>query len=98
MAAAKGVKIKGYSKLVLNQLTKEYKCIKENISLYFVTTNLLLRRFYSVDIKYVPGLENQEANDLVQIAPSYRISKEKFVELIEVIEKLILTNILPLNC
>jgi ribonuclease HI len=33
----KHVEIKGDSELVVKQLTKEYKCVKENIIIYFVT-------------------------------------------------------------
>lgn len=50
----KGVGIRGDSKLAVKQLTKEYKCIKENLLLYFVMANVLLRRFDEVDIKHVP--------------------------------------------
>lgn len=46
------------SKLVVKQLTKKYKCIKEKLLIYFVKDNLLLRRFNIVHIKHVPQLEN----------------------------------------
>ncbi|XP_045809707.1 uncharacterized protein LOC123915192 [Trifolium pratense] len=86
---ARDVKIKGDSELVLKQLTKEYKCIKEHLIRYFVIANALLKRFDSIDIEHVPRIENQEANDLAQIASGYKVSKAKLEQLIEIKEKLI---------
>jgi hypothetical protein len=43
-----------------------------------------------VDIEHVPRLENQETNDLAQIASGYKISKEKLTQLIEIKEKLVI--------
>lgn len=43
----------------------------------------------------MPGLENQEANDVARITSGYRVSKEKLEELIEAKEKLILNSTLP---
>jgi propanediol dehydratase large subunit len=40
----------------------------------------------------VSRIENQEVNDLAQIASRYRVSKEKLEKLIEIKDKLILTN------
>ncbi|CAJ2674166.1 unnamed protein product [Trifolium pratense] len=39
--------------------------------------------------EHVPRIENQEANDLAQIASGYKVSKEKLEQLIEIKEKLI---------
>ncbi|XP_050894658.1 uncharacterized protein LOC127101322 [Lathyrus oleraceus] len=78
------VEIKEDSKLVIKRLTKEYKCIKENLIMYFVIANRLLKKFEYIDIKHVPRIKTQEANDLAQIASGYRISKEKLEELVEV--------------
>ncbi|CAJ2657607.1 unnamed protein product [Trifolium pratense] len=86
---ARDIKIKGDSELVLKQLTKEYKCIKEHLIRYFVIANALLKRFDSIDIEHVPRIENQEANDLAQIASGYKVSKAKLERLIEIKEKLI---------
>ena len=60
--------------------------------MYFVKENSLLRRLDIVDIKNVPWFENEEANDLAQIASGYRASKEKLEDLTEVKDKLILTS------
>ena len=79
---AKDVEIKGDSKLVIKQLTKEYKCVKENLIIYFATTTALLKRFDRENIQHVPGIENQEANDLAQIDSGYIITKIKFNDFI----------------
>jgi ribonuclease HI len=85
---AKDVEIKGDSKLVVKQLTKEYICVKENLIIYFATATALLKRFDRANIQHVPRIENQEANDLAQIASGYRIPEIKFNELIKIREKL----------
>ena len=56
--------IRGDSELAIKQITKEYKCIKENLIMYLVVVNRLLRRFEYVNIKHIPRLKNQEATDL----------------------------------
>jgi len=86
---AKNVKIKVDSELVVKQLTKEYKCISENLIRYFVSSNSSLSNFDFVNIQHVPRIENQVANDLAQVASGYKVSKEKLKELIEIKDKLI---------
>ncbi|XP_058784623.1 uncharacterized protein LOC131659451 [Vicia villosa] len=89
------VEIKGDLELVIKQLMKEYKCIKENLIMYFVIANRLLKKFKYIDIKHVPGIKNQEANDLAHIASGYKISKEKLEELVEVRGKAKATRLSP---
>ncbi|XP_050908575.1 uncharacterized protein LOC127122253 [Lathyrus oleraceus] len=67
------VEIMGDSELVIKQITKEYKCVKENLIMYFIMANRLLRRFEMVSIRHIPRLENQVANDLAQIESGFRI-------------------------
>ncbi|KAK2394865.1 hypothetical protein QL285_056650 [Trifolium repens] len=86
---ARHVKIRGDSELVIKQLTKEYKCIQEHLMKYFVIVFSLLKQFESYVIQHVPRIENQEANDLAQIASGYKMSKATFEELIEIKYKLI---------
>ncbi|WJX45968.1 hypothetical protein P8452_32810 [Trifolium repens] len=45
------------------------------------------------DIEHIPRLENQEANDLAQIASGYKMSKEKLTQLIEIKEKMVLQEL-----
>ncbi|XP_058759340.1 uncharacterized protein LOC131632610 [Vicia villosa] len=91
------VEIKGDSELVIKQLTKEYKCIKENLIMYFVMTNRLLKKFEYVDLKHVPRIKNQETNNLAQLASGYKVSKERLEELIQVRGKAMATRLSPTN-
>ena len=69
-------------------MTKEYKCVKEKLIIYFATATALLKRFDQENIQHVPRIENHEANDLAQIASGYKITEIKFNELIKIREKL----------
>lgn len=89
------VEIRGDSELVIKKITKEYKCIKENLMFYFVVANILLRKLEYVYIKHIPRLKNQKSNDLAQISSRYKVSKEKFEELIEIRGKKLATKISP---
>jgi len=84
---AKNVEIKGDSELVLKQLTKEYRCAKESLIVYYATANALLKRFAHVAIRYAPRTENQEANDLAHTASGYKVPKERMQEPIEIRNK-----------
>jgi len=90
---AKNVVIKGDSKLVVKQLTMEYKCISENLLSYFVSASSLLSSFESVSLQHVPRIENQVANDLAHVASGYKISTQKLQALIESKDKLV-----PIEC
>lgn len=63
--------------------------------MYFVIANRLLRKFEVVSVRHSPRLENQEANDLAQIASGYKISKEKLQEAIEVRGRIASTKLTP---
>jgi len=75
--------------LVVKQLTKEYKCISENLISYFVYANSLLNSFESVNFQHVPRIENQMTNYLAEVASGYKVSKQKLHELIEIKDKLV---------
>ncbi|XP_050919351.1 uncharacterized protein LOC127136884 [Lathyrus oleraceus] len=86
---ASRIELRRDSELVIKQVTREYKCIKENLLKYFVTATQLLEYFEVADIKHVSRNENQEANDLAQIASGYKMSKSKCQDMIEVREKMV---------
>ncbi|XP_050902196.1 uncharacterized protein LOC127112046 [Lathyrus oleraceus] len=65
------------------------KCLGENEA-YLALTRKPLK-----DIKHVPRIKNQEANDLAQITSGYRISKEKLEELVEVRGKAMAARLSP---
>ena len=85
----------GDSELVIRKVTKEYKCIRENLIMYFVIANRLLKKFEVINIRHIPRLENQVANDLAQIAYGYKISKEKSQQAIEVRGRVVSTKLSP---
>ena len=61
---ARNIEIMGDSELVIKQVPKEYKCVKENLIMYFVITIRLLKQFEQVSIRHIPRRENEKANDL----------------------------------
>ncbi|XP_050908563.1 uncharacterized protein LOC127122237 [Lathyrus oleraceus] len=69
------IEIMGDPELVIKQITKEYKCSKENLIMYFIIASRLLKRFEGATIRHIPRLDNQVANDLAKIASGYKISK-----------------------
>jgi len=83
------VVIKGDLELVVKQLTREYKCLSENLLSYFVSANSLLSNFESVSFQHVPRIENQVPNDLAQVVSGYKISTWKLQEFIEIKDKMI---------
>jgi len=79
----------------LKQLTKEYKCVKESLVMYYTMANTLLKRFTHVEIRHLPRIENQEANDLAQMASGYKLSKDQMQEPIEIKNKRSSIDALP---
>ena len=61
----------------MKQLTKEYKFVNESLVMYQTLANALLKRFTHVEIRHLPRIENQEANDLAQMALGTRFQKTK---------------------
>lgn len=57
----------------------------------------LLRKFEVVNIRHIPRLQNQEANDLAQISPGYKILKEKLQDVVEVRGIVVSTRLFPSN-
>ncbi|XP_058758982.1 uncharacterized protein LOC131632216 [Vicia villosa] len=82
---ARNVKIMGDFELVIKQVSREYRCVKENLIMYFVIVNRLLKQFELTSIRHMPRRENQEANNLVQEASRYK--KNEYGEIIQVREK-----------
>ena len=65
-------------------MTKEYKCISENLIKYFSIATRLLFEFDNVIIWHVPREFNQEANDLAQLAFKYKVTPSTLNKLAEV--------------
>ena len=83
----------GDSELVIKQVSKEYKCVKENLIMYFVITIRLLKQFEQVSIRHIPRRENEKANDLAQEASGYK--RDQNEELTQVREKVRATLLSP---
>src|ERR1043165_5385388 len=51
---ARNVEIMGDSELVIKQVSKEYRCVKENLIKYFVIIVRLLKKFEQVSLRHIP--------------------------------------------
>ncbi|CAL8152706.1 unnamed protein product [Prunus armeniaca] len=67
------VLVYGDSQLVINQLTGEYQCTRENLTLYYVTALNTAGEFSRISFVYVPRAENHEANEMAQVASGVNI-------------------------
>ena len=55
---ARNVEIMGDSELVVKQVSKEYKCVKANLIMYFVLAIRLFKQFEQASISHIPRQEN----------------------------------------
>ncbi|CAL8136204.1 unnamed protein product [Prunus armeniaca] len=58
------VLVYGDSQLVINQLTREYQCTSENLTMYYVTALNTADEFSRISFVHVPRAENHEANEM----------------------------------
>ncbi|KAK1694107.1 hypothetical protein QYE76_010804 [Lolium multiflorum] len=70
-AGAEAVELFGDSKLVINQLTDEYKCESESLFPYWMECRELMAQFRYINFNWVPRSQNTEANNLAQMASGY---------------------------
>ena len=71
------IQVMGDSQLVIRQLMREYKCQNPNLLHYHETTNALLQQFTDAVVIHIFKEENEEANNLAQLALGFRISQSK---------------------
>jgi len=71
-AGAEAVEIFGDSKLVISQLTEEYKCESESLFPLWIRCRELMTQFKYINFYWIPRSQNVEANDLAQIASGYK--------------------------
>ncbi|KAK1614119.1 hypothetical protein QYE76_019636 [Lolium multiflorum] len=71
-AGAEAVEIFGDSKLVISQLTEEYKCESESLFPFWIQCRELMAQFRYISLNWIPRLQNTEANDLAQTASGYK--------------------------
>ncbi|KAK3005480.1 hypothetical protein RJ639_017513 [Escallonia herrerae] len=75
------VVVSGDSKLVINQLLKEYKVKKEDLVPYFLYATILINKFNSVELEHVPKEENRMANALANLATTLALRGEDKVDI-----------------
>jgi hypothetical protein len=73
----KVVEVLGDSKLVISQLTEEYRCESESLFLLWMQCHELITRFRYINFYWIPRSQNAEANDLAQKASGYKASMDK---------------------
>ena len=73
-AGAEAVEIFGDSKLVISQLTEEYKCESESLFPLWMQCRELMAQFRYINFNWIPRSQNTEANDLAQMEPMSRCS------------------------
>jgi ribonuclease HI len=71
-ARAEAVEIFGDSKLVISQLTEQYRCESELLFLLWVQCQELMVQFRYINFDWIPRIQNSEANDLAQMASGYK--------------------------
>jgi ribonuclease HI len=76
-AGAEAVEVFGDSKLVISQLTEEYRRESESLFLLWMQCHELMTRFRYINCYWVPRSQNAEGNDLAQKALGYKASTDK---------------------
>jgi ribonuclease HI len=69
---AEAVEVFGDSKLVISQLTEEYRCESELLFSLWVQCQELITQFRYINFYWIPRARNAEANDLAQLASGYK--------------------------
>jgi ribonuclease HI len=72
-AGAEAVEIFGDSKLVISQLTEEYRCESESFFPLWEQCQELMAQFRYINFYWIPRIQNSEANDLAQMASGYKV-------------------------
>ena len=71
-ASAEAVEIFGDSKLVISQLTEEYRCESEALFPIWMQCRELISQFRYINFHWIRRILNNEANDLAQMAFEYK--------------------------
>ena len=71
-AGAEAVEIFGDSKLVISQLTEEYRCESEALFPIWMQCRELMSQFRYIKFHWIRRTLNNEANDLAQMASGYK--------------------------
>jgi ribonuclease HI len=76
-AGAEAVEIFGDSKLVISQLTEEYRCESELLFPLWVQCQELMAQFRYINFYWIPRTQNSEANDLALMASRYKVVADR---------------------
>jgi hypothetical protein len=76
-AGAEAVEVFGDSKLVISQLTEEYRCESELLFPLWMQCRELMTQFKYINFYWIPRSQNVEANDLAQKASGYKAIPDK---------------------
>ena len=76
-AEAEAVEIFGDSKLIIAQLAEEYRCESSSLYPLWAQCKELMAKFRYIDLQWVRSSENNEANELAQLASGYKVVDEE---------------------
>jgi ribonuclease HI len=76
-AEAEAVEIFGDSKLVISQVTEEYRYESELLFPLWVQCQELIAQFRYINVYWIPRARNSEANDLAQMASGYKAAADR---------------------
>jgi ribonuclease HI len=85
-AGAEAVEVLGDSKLMISQLTEEYRCKSESLFPLWMRCRELMTQFRYINFYWIPRSQNAEANDLAQKASGYKAIPDKADFSIEFLE------------
>jgi ribonuclease HI len=71
-AGTEVVEVFGDSKLVISQLTEDYKCENESLFPLWMQCHELITQLRYINFYWIPRSQNAEANDLAQKALGYK--------------------------
>jgi ribonuclease HI len=85
-AGAKAVEVFGDSKLVISQLTEEYRCESESLFPLWMQCRELMTQFRYINFYWILRSQNAETNDLAQKALGYKTITDKADFLVQFLE------------
>jgi hypothetical protein len=76
-AGVEAVEVFGDSKLVVSQLTEEYRCESESLFSLWMKCRELMTQFKYINFYWIPRSQNAEINDLAQKALAYKATTDE---------------------
>jgi hypothetical protein len=74
---AEEIEVFGDSKLVISQLTEEYRCKSKSLFPLWMRCHELMTQFRYINFYWIPRSQNAETNDLAQKASGYKAIPDK---------------------